>query len=313
MSCKCAPSLKKALDDATKRWPKRSRLSDGCCGDEAHRKRKSDHNPDASGFAHACDITHDPKNGLDCSSLVNSILLDARVKYVIWNRKIYYPFSTPKDYTGANAHDHHLHISIKPNAHLDLSPWPWSPLFAASAQEAAGDDLDNSEGESASDVTLAQHASAPSAGDASQELPATASITVKDGNVNVETSEGIKPVELVAIEKPPAKNFSSTIRNKITTVAGGNVTLAMIRDYAEQAKFLGLSLRFWFWITLIAGAATVVYLVAAFYKHRSDVARDLELTNQLIQANSTESNRVELVDADKVDEFKAKGFKIVRR
>lgn len=164
-----------------------------------------------------------------------------------------------------------------------------------------------------SEQVNASQAQSDAPGEPSQQIPATASISVKDGNVNVETSEGIKPVELVAIEKPPAKNFGASIRNKITTVAGGNVTLAMVRDYAEQAKFLGLSLRFWFWITLIAGAATAVYLLAAFYKHRSDVARDLEITNQLIQANSTETNRVELVDIERVDEFKAKGFKIVRR
>jgi hypothetical protein len=314
MSCKCAPSLRKALDDATKRWPKRSRLSDGCCADDRHVKAgRSDHIADASGYAHAADLTHNPENGVDCNKLVTQVLYDARVKYVIFNRKIYYQGSPPKAYTGANAHDHHMHISIKPNAHLDLSPWPWSPRLAASAQEAAGDDSPTGASDSVPEAIAAQQALAQGEGGTSQQTPATASITVKDGNVNVETSEGIKPLELVAIEKPPSQNFAATIRNKITTVTGGNVTLALARDYAEQARLFGLSLRFWFWISFIAAAATVIYLLAAFYKHRSDTARDLEITNQLIAANTTDSNRVELVDADRVEEFKAKGFKIVKR
>lgn len=133
MGCRCAPALKKALDDATKRWPKRVRASDGCCGDEAHRKRKSDHNPDVSGYAHAADITHDPKNGVDCNEIAAQLigLKDSRVKYLIWNARIWFPSEGARPggwsaYTGPNEHRHHIHISIKANAHHDLSPWPWS-------------------------------------------------------------------------------------------------------------------------------------------------------------------------------------------
>lgn len=128
MGCKCAPACTKALKDATARWPKRSRISDGCCGDAAHAGRKSDHNPDASGFAHAYDLTHDPGNGVDCNLLSKEVIKDPRVTYVIWSGKIF-KTRTGKwtTYTGPNKHNHHMHVSIKSDAHNDLSQWPWSP------------------------------------------------------------------------------------------------------------------------------------------------------------------------------------------
>lgn len=128
MSCKPAPACKKALTDATAHWPKRNRASDGLCGDAAHAKRKSDHNPDASGFAHAFDLTDDPKNGPDCGVLAGQLTAsgDPRVKYIIWNSRIWYPGSGWKAYTGPNKHTKHMHVSIKPNSTNDLRPWPWT-------------------------------------------------------------------------------------------------------------------------------------------------------------------------------------------
>lgn len=123
MGCIPAPACKKALVDATFQWPSRTRASDGICGDEAHQARKSNHNT-----GDAFDLTHDPLNGVDCHSLSLQVIEDPRVTYVIWNGRI---FKTRighwEVYQGANAHRHHMHVSIKSEARNDLSPWPWSP------------------------------------------------------------------------------------------------------------------------------------------------------------------------------------------
>src|SRR5262245_37713497 len=79
-----APACKKALADATARWPKRNKAADGIMGDAAHKKRKSDHN-----LGNAFDLTHDPANGVDCNVLAKQLINDRRVTYVIWNRQIY--------------------------------------------------------------------------------------------------------------------------------------------------------------------------------------------------------------------------------
>lgn len=126
--CKCAPACKKALKDATARWPTRNRASDGCCGDEKHRARKSDHNPDASGFAHAFDLTHDPEAGVDCNVIAEQLRDDPRVTYIIWSGKIFKARTNEwETYTGPNKHTKHVHVSIRPEARNDLSPWPFSP------------------------------------------------------------------------------------------------------------------------------------------------------------------------------------------
>jgi hypothetical protein len=120
-----APACKKALVDATLQWPKRDRGGDGIMGDDAHQKRKSDHN-DGNAF----DLTHDPANGPDCNILSREVIHDPRVTYVIWNRQIYSKEKAGEGwraYTGSNPHNHHMHVSIQETSRNDLSPWPWTP------------------------------------------------------------------------------------------------------------------------------------------------------------------------------------------
>jgi hypothetical protein len=68
------------------------------------------------------DITHDPQNKCDCNILAASLQSnkDARIKYVIWNRRIMssspiddHPAWTWRNYNGENPHDKHIHISVK--------------------------------------------------------------------------------------------------------------------------------------------------------------------------------------------------------
>jgi hypothetical protein len=106
--------------------PNRSKASDGTIGDAAHRSRSSDHNPwvddDGTGVVTAIDITHSPATGCDAGKLAQSLQSrrDARVKYVIWNRRIANAGAidgaapwTWRPYNGSNPHDKHVHISIK--------------------------------------------------------------------------------------------------------------------------------------------------------------------------------------------------------
>lgn len=128
MAWKNAPSVAAALAEATRRWPKRSKESDGTIGDAAHSARESDHNPDDKGIVHAFDLTHDPKNGADCERLAEHLrdVKDSRVKYIIWNRRICNsPDWTWKSYTGTNPHTKHMHVSIlsTTTAENDTSDW----------------------------------------------------------------------------------------------------------------------------------------------------------------------------------------------
>jgi len=105
--------------------PDRYKGDDGTIGDASHQSRASDHNPwvgpDPDGYdiVTAIDISHDPRHGVDTYKLADMIRIsrDARVKYVISNRRIasstVYAWQW-RPYNGANPHDHHMHVSVLP-------------------------------------------------------------------------------------------------------------------------------------------------------------------------------------------------------
>ena len=121
-----AKSLLTLRDEVNQAAPQRSKASDGTIGDAAHCRRQSDHNPwvrDGNiGVVTAMDITDDVPHGCSANSIAESIRSrrDARVKYIIWNRRIANSSSIGtnppwvwRDYTGSNPHTQHIHISVK--------------------------------------------------------------------------------------------------------------------------------------------------------------------------------------------------------
>lgn len=117
------PAAIAVLRQATALRPKRNKASDGLLPSKAHIKQNpnSDHN---SGFA--CDLTHDPANGIDCHEIFEQIKKDPRVKYLIFAGRIWSFDKGERDYEGSNPHNKHLHISIRYTKGDDTSPWfPW--------------------------------------------------------------------------------------------------------------------------------------------------------------------------------------------
>ena len=129
------------LRQATALRPKRKKASDGLLPSAAHMKQNptSDHN---TGLA--VDLTHDPENGIDCVEIFEKLKEDKRVKYLIFQGKIWSKEKSKlgnRRYTGSNSHNKHLHISIESTMDTDTSPWfPWldKPVFkTADATRAA--------------------------------------------------------------------------------------------------------------------------------------------------------------------------------
>jgi hypothetical protein len=117
------PAAIAALRQATALRPKRKKASDGLLPSAAHLKSSpnSDHNT-----GYAVDITHDPKNGIDCVEAFIKLQDDKRVKYLIFQGKIWSQQNGVKQYVGSNPHNKHLHISIKEGYGCDESAWfPW--------------------------------------------------------------------------------------------------------------------------------------------------------------------------------------------
>lgn len=121
---KVEPRLAKSLvvfrDQINLIYPGRDKASDGWIGDTKHKSQISDHNAwikdvDGTEVVSAVDITHDMKHGVNCALLAERIKDDPRVKYVIWNERIYNAGIALvwRTYTGANPHNKHMHVSVK--------------------------------------------------------------------------------------------------------------------------------------------------------------------------------------------------------
>jgi hypothetical protein len=122
---KATPAAIAVLRQATAISPLRMKASDGLLPSNAHLKQSptSDHN---TGFA--VDLTHDPKNGIDCEDIFEKLKEDKRVKYLIFKGTIWSKEKSKQGnrrYTGSNPHNKHLHISIESTMGTDTSPWFW--------------------------------------------------------------------------------------------------------------------------------------------------------------------------------------------
>ena len=124
---KAAQQLREQFDDT---FPDRDRTSDGWIGDTRHAARPSDHNPDANGWVRAIDVDRDVSGKskpdlmpdiADQIRLLCKFKKERRITYIIFDGRI---ASSKKawawrEYTGANKHNHHCHISFTQEADDD--------------------------------------------------------------------------------------------------------------------------------------------------------------------------------------------------
>ena len=120
---KATPAAIAVLRQATALRPKRKKASDGLLPSAAHvsQSPNSDHNT-----GYAVDLTHDPVAGINCVELFIKLQEDKRVKYLIFQGRIWSQEKGVLKYTGSNPHNKHIHISIKDNCGNNTSDWfPW--------------------------------------------------------------------------------------------------------------------------------------------------------------------------------------------
>ncbi len=134
MSWHAVSAVKAALAEATERWPKRNRASDGTVSSAQHRIRNpsSDHDPDERGAVLAFDLTSDPESGCDAHKLVREAVArgDKRIRYAISNGRIWSRARRKegwRPYSGSNDHTLHAHVSVERRYENDTSPWWAAP------------------------------------------------------------------------------------------------------------------------------------------------------------------------------------------
>lgn len=135
MSWHIAPALKQMLAEVNKKWPGRSKASDGGIGNAAHSARSSDHNPNGRGSVNAYDVTI---KGINEQTLIAQAKKHPSVRYIIFNRRIMnrdIGNFAPRYYSGANPHDKHVHISLYQSASAERRTRSWG---LAKAKAVAG-------------------------------------------------------------------------------------------------------------------------------------------------------------------------------
>ena len=125
MAWHLAPALAQLRAEVNKKWPKRSKASDGTIGDPAHSARVSDHNPNGRGSVNAMDIT---ARGIDTGTLIAVAKKHPSVRYIIHNRRIMnrdIGNFAARPYRGANPHTQHVHISLYQSATAENRKQSW--------------------------------------------------------------------------------------------------------------------------------------------------------------------------------------------
>lgn len=120
---RCLVALLSEINDA---FPNRDVDEDGVIGDPDHAARISDHNPNVHDVVTAWDCTAQSWTTDFVNALVESD--DPRLKYIIWNRKIWARDRSAegwRDYDGRDPHTGHAHISFSawPSQYDRTDPW----------------------------------------------------------------------------------------------------------------------------------------------------------------------------------------------
>lgn len=119
-----ALSLRLLAHAVDRRWPERETASDGWLGDDAHKQRVSDHNPDAHGIVRALDVT---RRGIKPAELITAALNHPSVNYVIFDGTIWSRSHDmrPRPHDDNGAHRNHVHVSIRGTDEASASKLGW--------------------------------------------------------------------------------------------------------------------------------------------------------------------------------------------
>lgn len=259
-------TLRKQLNEA---FPKRSKASDGGIGDTAHASRSSDHNPwleDAKGkgIVTARDFTHDPKTGIDCQWLADTLVKnkDPRIKYIIWNKQI---CSSTKgwewrSYKGVNAHQHHLHLSVNPDPKYYDSTRQWKLDFPKEKADDVARVKPSATVPPPKTLEI-EHPEVPT--DAAAADITESKVTKEQGGTTVEvTAKNEQDVNDKVVQRGPVPyngiGLKDTLINDAKPYLPANGIMQGVSDYAEKAS----GWPEWV-VSLITKAALILLVVTA--------------------------------------------------
>jgi hypothetical protein len=313
-----SPALETLRWQLNEAFPRRSKASDGGIGDSSHQASpSSDHNPHVKnptggGVVTARDFTHDPKTGIDCQWLADTLVKnrDPRIKYIIWNKRICSSKQQPwvwRKYSGSNAHSKHLHLSVMADRWMENRPWDLDFPDDENADEVARvEDPPTEEQEPAA----GEIPSTPAAGDGgpSGEAPAVIKpdpVPAQAAAGTVIATEGSSPASLVAkveevieVEQLKPEHVTGTlpqeedkltkIGNKVVGFWGVVGTTALAIGTFLTSTPIGIAIS----IVSVAGVIVLGYLVVNALRQNAKDKRDEATRAREAEAAEKERQRV---------------------
>ena len=149
------------------------------------------------------------------------------------------------------------------------------------------------------------------AGDQSDAV--TTNISVTKDEVKVETNSQTTEQEKVAIVKKVPENYFKNLWAKVVAFFTGGTILDQATTWFDKVQSLSISPRFWTSAMYFAISGAVIYVLYLFFKQYSANKLERQEVANLIQANSTASNKVDAISEDKISEYVQRGYKIVTR
>ena len=143
MSWKLAAAADTLRKQVNSRYPKRDKSSDCTIGDQAHKRRISDHNPDKTGYVMALDLDED---GWPAHTFADQLIQymrtsgDRRIKNVVYEGRVASGTYADELWVWRSApslgHAHHIHISFAEAGKHDGRPFPLAILDMPQATPA---------------------------------------------------------------------------------------------------------------------------------------------------------------------------------
>lgn len=135
-----------------------------------------------------------------------------------------------------------------------------------------------------------------------------------EGGLKVSSSEGPPaPKERVAVVAGEKQKWTARVSAKVTGAVTGNIFFQWIWAQMEKIGGLPIPTIIWVIVSSTIGLGTLIWLIHEVLDTWQYNKRQERLDALLITQNSTPENLAQLIPADEVDIYRARGFKIITR
>jgi hypothetical protein len=141
----------------------------------------------------------------------------------------------------------------------------------------------------------------------------SSSATLEAGPEGIKVETSNTPSQNVVIEKRKEEGWIAAKWKQITALFTANGLLDGFTDRFKDFQAFGLSADFWQRIVYLALAASAIYLIADWWKHRSKIKEEIARDQIQAKENSQPGNFVQFAPTEYLQEYRNRGYKVITR